>query len=205
MQGLAARAQLVSLEGVDISLQPGFSFALFLPRDVRSDNRSQLRTLVDWACHVVGGEVVDPDPTSAVEDPQSSAKRNTGYKERELLKAALLKAIDSKSLPFDAEIMASKCLDLYDSINTSTAIFVTGGSRSGKTACWRLLAEALSSQKEKVNATRGPGTFNRGLEQGVNARVFYPGAMTREELLGEYGPKHQVRCPNPLLVERERQ
>jgi hypothetical protein len=185
LQGVATGTQLISLEGADISLHPGFAFAISLPRGTILDHLPHLQTLVDWTCHVVEDSATKP-PTN----PDNGASE-----ERERLRALLIKILSELLLPFETEVMASKCLDLYDSLAHSTAVYLTGGAGSGKSSCWKLLAKALSSEDGGLNGIYSRGAeegFNRGGKEAVNVRVLYPGALTREELLGAYGQNHQV-------------
>lgn len=185
LQGVATGTQLISLEGVDISLHPGFGLAISLPSGTILDHLPHLQTLVDWTCHVVEDSAAKP---SAQPDSNTS-------EERERLRALLVKILSESRLPFETEVLASKCLDLYDSLSHSTAVFLIGGAGSGKSSCWKLLAKALSSEDGGLDGvySRGVKTgVNRGGKEAVNVRVVYLGALTQEELLGAYGQNHQV-------------
>lgn len=180
----------MSVEGADISVQPGFAAALSLPRGAILERLPHLRTLVDWTCHVVESDSFQIPPTP-LHKPAGKRVSATGQ-ERERLREILLQQIAQSSLPFDAESFASNCLDLFDALSHSTAVFVTGDALSGKTSCWRTLAAALEALYGVTGNREGGQTRVQGEEGWVNARVMCPGALTQEELLGAYGQTHQV-------------
>lgn len=92
-----------------------------------------------------------------------------------------LRQCASDELQFNAlevnEHILTKCLHLWDTLNTRHGVMVVGRSASGKTVTWRTLAGALKRLKEaKIDGPYEP----------VKVSLLNPKSVTMDELYGSY-------------------
>lgn len=94
----------------------------------------------------------------------------------EELRAATVDELEAERLEVN-EHLVTKCLHLWDTLNTRHGVMVVGRTASGKTVTWRTLAGALRRLKE----AGVPGPY-----EAVRVSLLNPKSVTMDELYGSY-------------------